>query len=125
VIGGEKDTKKSRGKPRPVAERRIAGFERISIDEVPSDESGEQAHKQGKRKENMRDDEVREAQGFDGGAGIVTEGREVLGNAFDDKDEKNQSIDIVDVHHKAGDQGENEPVSAGAGRARFVPVPEE
>ena len=69
--------------------------------------------------------EVREAHGFGGGAGIVTEDREVLGNAFDDKDEKNKSIDIVDVHHKAGDQGENEPLPAGAGcgrRARVLRV---
>ena len=125
MVGREKDAKERRGKPGPAAERRIAGFERVSIDEVPSDESGQQAHKQGKRKENMRDDEVREAQGFGGGAGIVTEGKEVLGNAFHDEGEKNQSIDIVDVHHEAGDQGENEPFPAGPSGARFVPVPEE
>jgi len=44
MIGRKKDGKKIGGKPVPVLERNVTGFERTSINEVARDESGEQAN---------------------------------------------------------------------------------
>lgn len=46
MVGGEEHAEKNGGRPEPVAERDVAGFERASIDDVASDESGEQANKE-------------------------------------------------------------------------------
>src|SRR6266478_1421610 len=51
MIGKKKDGKKIGGKPVPVLERNVTGFERTSINEVARDESGEQTNQENGGKE--------------------------------------------------------------------------
>ena len=61
MIGRKKHGKEARRKPVPIAERDVAGIEGAAVNEVASDESGEEADEENGGEERVAEEEFRDA----------------------------------------------------------------
>ena len=115
MIGRKKDGKKIGGKPVPVLERNVTGFERTSINEVARDESGEQTNQENGGKEQVAEEKLRDAWSGIGRGGRVRAKRQViLAEGFEREDGENHTIGVINVEHESGDDSENQPLREGA-----------
>ena len=128
VVGGKQYGEKGRGAPEPVAERDVAGCQRVPIEKVAREEGGEHAEEEHGDEEQVTDQEVCEARGFGRfgpGARAASERREILARRFDGEDDQKHGVGVINVEHEAGDEREEKPLGKRAGRARLMPIPEE
>jgi len=105
--------------PEPSAQRNVSGGERAAINDLTSDEDGEQGSEKDGAEKKMTRREAAER----GGGRNAAERTEILRESFSDEDDEKHGVDVIDVEHQAGDKGENEPLKDTASEASFVPVP--
>ena len=126
VVGGKEHFEKNGGRPQPMPERNVAGFERAAVNNVAGDESGEQADEEDDGEERMSEKKFGDAWSGIGSGGFGwAKGEVILADDFDSEDGEDHGVGVVDVEHEAGDQGEDHPLREGARGARLVPIPEE
>jgi len=100
VIRREEDGEKNWRTPEPIAEGDVAGFERVTVDDVARDENGQQTKEDDNGEKKMTDEKFRSARnGGSAGRSRVSKGGEVLGQGFHQQDSEDQGVGIVDVEH--------------------------
>ena len=121
MIGGEEHREEDGRAPEPVAQRDIAGFEGVAIDDVVGDEGWEETEKSHDREQKMICEQTRKARRS---ARRIAECRGVLSRGLDKQDDEDHGVGIVDVEHDAGANAEEQPVQRGTTGPSLVPVPE-
>ena len=88
MIGREEHAEEHRRRPKPIAKWNVTGFESISVDDVASDEGGQERNEDYDCKEEVGNQEVRNAQVFGGAAGFAAKCRKILRNGLDGEDDE-------------------------------------
>src|SRR6266436_5622672 len=100
VIRGEKHIEEGWREPEPIFDGDVAGFESAAEDDIPRDESGQQANEDDSGKEKMAQEKIRNARDFGSGDARVTAKRgEILSRGLDRENREHHGVGVIDVQH--------------------------